>query len=537
MILAALIVGASFVLWVAIVLARRSSMGAAVLSPIFYFSVLWWLAFPLHAFLLTQGWVDTQQRVVLNQSNIAIAVWFSFAAMLVVYWGSRFQHSREMNPLSKTIEGEPVDLDRLSLVLMLLIMLAVFFLTQTVYSTGTFAPFIGNEQNEARVGRGPLFVLSELFIYGLIAAIPSALRQRSWRSFRPTFLLIFLAGLLFATYIGIVLTSRRVIVLPLFALALAWLISRRKVNVLLASFLILASVFATPSLQFLRYTLTPPAEPASQRTTDPSWGSSEPSSRLNEPSSRLNEPSSRLSIDPPVQLPPIASYCRYSNSQPTLQRAVLILDATDKERRFSEPSAHVAQWLCSERGYPAAYFIQNIASSFGLVDHLSAYLGRVTLIQFFSGVDYGVAWAYNTLFALVPRAVWPDKPLHYGSVAIQKWLYPHMYEGTAVTMTLPPSFIVDFIYGFGVLSLLILCFGVGRFLAWTHIGLRQGLTAQNDPRFVLSLFLMAYMFNLVRGGTGFVQPFALMLSVVALMYGVKSLRELLPKSRSIASRP
>ena len=353
--------------------------------------------------------------------------------------------------------------------------------------------------------------------------MPAVVRQRSWSSFQRIFLLIFLVGVLFASYIGIILTSRRVIVLPLFALALAWLISRRKVNVLLAFILILASVFATPSLQFLRYILTPVSEPSPQLKIDPSLLPSDPSLLPSDPSLLPSEPSS-------LPLPPIASYCRYSGSQPTLQRAVLILDAENKERHFSEASASVAQWLCSERGYPTAFFIQNIASSYGLVDHLSAYLGRVTPMEFFFGVDYGVSWGYNVLLALIPRAIWADKPLHYGSVAIQKWLYPHMYDEKKATMTLPPSFIVDFIYGFGILSLLILCFGVGRFLAWAHVGLRQGLQPYNDTRFVLSLFLMAYMFNLVRGGTGFVQPFVLMLSVVALMHGIKSLRELLPKS-------
>lgn len=512
MISLALIVGAGFVLWVAVSLARRTCMGAAVLSPIFYFSVLWWLAFPFHAFLLMQGWVDTQQQVVLNQRSIALAVWFSFAAMLLVYWGSRHNQPFGVDPLSKTVVAAPVDPNRLWFALMLLIMLSVFFLTQTVYSTGTFAPFVGNEQNEARVGRGPLFVLSELFICGLIAVIPAALRQRSWRAFRSPLPLVFLAGLIFATYIGIVLTSRRIIVLPLFAFALGWLVSRKKVNVLLASLLILVSVFATPSLQLLRYTLTPSSEPP-------------PAAR----SGSNNRPSDSTP-DSTNRLLPIASYCRYSNSQPTLQRAVRVVDAQYSERRFSETSARVAQWLCSEKGYPAASFIQNIASSYGLVDHLSTYLERVSRTQFLFGVDRGVSWIYNVSLALVPRAVWADKPLHYGSVAIQKWLYPAMFYEHRATMTLPPSFVVDFSFGFGVPSFVVLCFAVGRLMVWAHVGLRGGLQPQNDVRFVLSIFLMANMFNLVRGGTGFAQPFILMLGVVTFMYGNRIIEAFSPRA-------
>lgn len=100
-----------------------------------------------------------------------------------------------------------------------------------------------------------------------------------------------------------------------------------------------------------------------------------------------------------------------------------------------------------------------------------------------------------------------------------------------VTMTLPPSFIVDFLYGFGFPSLLVLCFALGRFLGMSHVWLVSGLQNREYTRFIIGLFVMSCMFNIVRGGTGFVQSMMIMLFISLLMYGDEEARRLFLRMR------
>ncbi len=492
-----LVFSVGFITWILYDLEKKNSLGDTILSPIFYFSCLWFLAFPLHAWLLYQGWVDTQQHVVLTEKALANAVWVSLLSLLVVYAGVRTGRSFQSEP-SFEFRQPNLKQGRVSLVIVVLILLAVIFLKQTVFEHGTFKPFIGNEQNESRVGSGPLFVLSELFNYGLIAATPVLLTSGQ----RRVLLLIFVVGVVLAFYMGIVLTSRRVIVLPLFVLTLAWLYIYRKhprVRVVLGAALLASTVFSVPALQYMRYIATPQVRMEKSIVDDST---------------------------PQIQMErSIADYCRWIDRTPTTQKAVTILDAKGAERTISGISASVATRLCDKSSFIIYTSTQNIASSYGLFDHLATFLNKATPLELIVGVDHGIAWSYNVALALVPRAIWQDKPMHYGSVAIQKWLYPGMYDVNLVTTTLPPSFAVDFLYGFGLPSLLILCFALGRLLALAHVWLLSGPQPGNNIRFVVGLCLMAYMFNIVRSGTGIVQALIPMLAILLLIYGRDGLRE------------
>lgn len=474
-------------------LSRRMSFGRAILSPIFYFSCLWFMAFPLHACLLFYGWVDTQQKVVIHQGDMIAAVWLSLASLFVVYCGTR---TARVPMATQSFVDNKVDNRRLCIVsaaIAALIVLAIIFLSQIASERGVLLAFSGNEQNEARVGSGPLFMLAELFIYGLIGAVAALLSADRRKGFWVLLLIIFAAGLILAAYMGIVLTSRRIIVLPLFALALAWLYTyckRPRLCIVLGVSLLAGTIIATPALNSLRYVAAPP--PIEARGGN------------------------AASV--------VIGHCRWVGHTPVPQQAVTILDANGKERMLSGFSAHVAMKFC-DQPLPGVYlFTQAIASSYGLVDHLATFLHKARLSEILGGVDHGVAWSYNVVLALVPRAIWEEKPLHYGSVAIQKWLYPEMYKDNPVTMTLPPSFIVDFLYGFGLPSLLALCFTLGRFLDMCHVWLISGLQNRKYTRFIIGLFVMSCMFNVVRGGTGFIQSIIIMISISAFMYCDEEIR-------------
>ena len=167
----------------------------------------------------------------------------------------------------------------------------------------------------------------------------------------------------------------------------------------------------------------------------------------------------------------------------------------------------------------ARSFLTALSSTFEGVDHLVEFLRRASLPQLIVGVDGGVAWLINAGLALVPRAIWPAKPLVTGSVAEQLFLYPEMFvEGPAVT-TLPPSFVVDFAFGCGIPVGLLLAFLLGRVLAvlWQDLWNRDAPL----PARAVSLFVFVNVFNIVRGGTGVLQIILLFGVIVAGSLGVR----------------
>ena len=94
------------------------------------------------------------------------------------------------------------------------------------------------------------------------------------------------------------------------------------------------------------------------------------------------------------------------------------------------------------------YIITNIGSTFEGIDHIASYLQKISLFQFMLGVDFGESWVYNFGGAYVPRAIWESKPLIYGSIKEQEFIYPWMFDNTVTPATFPVSFVVDFLFGF-----------------------------------------------------------------------------------------
>lgn len=490
-------------------LKKNNNSNSVAISPVFYFALLWWLAYPFHAYLIYQGWVDTQQQVVVTSEDIIIALWLSFLSMGVVYWGAVVGLRKKPTPASNASNAcNDYSIERVTIVELILILMAFYFLARTVFDAGEFIPFVGNDQNESRVGNGPFYLLSELFIYGLIASTPLIFASTRLNPRKLLFLGVFGVGIILAVYMGIVLNSRRLIVFPLFALVLAWLYLSGMKYRRFAALVIIGTILSAPLLQAVRYSFTPTEVPEQALETE----------------SIVKD---RLQYNPEASIEDYANYCRYIYAHPSPQLQILVTDSDGLERRLPQAAASVAEYLCEPGStrYAAYSFIQNIASSFGGIDHLATFIHKSSLIEKIFGVDKGAAWSYNLLLAAIPRSIWEEKPLHYGSVAIQKWLYPHMYENSDITMTLPPYFIVDFMFGFGFISLLGLSYGLGRMLAWSHLVVASALSSQNKLRFIFALFVMAYMFNLVRAGTGIIQPLLPMFVVIMLMYGIRPFRQ------------
>lgn len=183
-------------------------------------------------------------------------------------------------------------------------------------------------------------------------------------------------------------------------------------------------------------------------------------------------------------LVPIAQVLRYSFEAVVEDAAILNLTADDS--------------------------IVAIGSTFEGIEYLARYLDVVSDTQLVFGVDYGVAYLFNAVLALIPRFIWLGKPEVYGSVAIQDFLYS---SGFGVT-TLPSGIVVDALFGFGLIGVCGYAFIVAGFLSWVERVLFQQIYQSSVMRAVAA-FSYAWMFNLVRGGTGILQ--ALLLVVVFLL--------------------
>jgi len=196
--------------------------------------------------------------------------------------------------------------------------------------------------------------------------------------------------------------------------------------------------------------------------------------------------------------------------------------------RYMEVGAFLspgARWVSRfSDAFELRFFLTNVSSSFEGIDHLAAFVERASWGSLLLGVDGGIAWLFNTFLGLVPRAIWPDKPELYGSVAEQYFLYPWMYVDGPATTTLPPSYITDFSFGLGILVGLCLAFGLGRLFKALQDYLWDGRYL--GPIRAFSLFCFLNMFNVLRGGTGFIQSLIMLLAVMALMFGAVSVRRI-----------
>jgi hypothetical protein len=164
-------------------------------------------------------------------------------------------------------------------------------------------------------------------------------------------------------------------------------------------------------------------------------------------------------------------------------------------------------------------FWTSLSSSFEGVDHLAAFIEKAGAEGLLIGVDRGVAWIYNAFLGLVPRAIWGTKPELYGSVAEQFFLYPWMYVNGPAQATFPSGFVVDFTFGFGMAVGLFLAFFLGRMLKVLSVQLWS--PHSNIAIRIIPLFVFVNLFNVVRGGTGFLQSLIILIIVASFVIGFR----------------
>jgi hypothetical protein len=169
----------------------------------------------------------------------------------------------------------------------------------------------------------------------------------------------------------------------------------------------------------------------------------------------------------------------------------------------------------SDIAIDTTFYLTIIGSTFEGIEHLANFLNKINIAELLLGVDQGIAWAWNSGLAFIPRIFWESKPLIYGSVAQQYFLYPEMYTSGAGQTTLPSGIIVDSMYGFGVFSMLILSYFYAKLFSIMDKVLF--LSKKNYGYLLLvSSIIYINMFNLVRGGSGIIS-FVVMIIIFAFI--------------------
>lgn len=419
---------------------QKRGLARSIVSHFWFFSILWFVSFPFRAVLISFDLIDLQVARLWNWEELAPSVVLSFLFWVSTYLGYVSMEDNRHSKIHTMTENLPSSL-RGQTVVLITIILSILFLYKSVFQSGEFKAFIGNEQNEARVGKGWFFLLSELFTLSSVAYLGRVMHVRRTMILSKVDLVIYLVVALLSVLISVAINSRRVMAFLMFTMVVVYSIRGRN-RWLLPAFAIIASFLLSPVLQEVRY------------------------------------------ID-----------------------AVGIMSG---DISLSESFSIIGQ---------SRHFLTTLSSSFEGVDHLAVYMEKVGWFQLLTGVDGGLSWIYNAILSFLPRTLWVNKPEIYGSVAQQYFLYPEMYASGAAQTTFPPSFVVDFSFGYGVFLGLCLCWILGRFLALMTIALWDN--ASNAPTKAIALYVFINMFNIVRGGTGFVQSLLMFTVMTGFVLGFR----------------
>jgi hypothetical protein len=222
-----------------------------VISHFWYFSILWLFFFPVRAIFINEGWVDLQIEQYFSVEQLFFSLLLAFFFWISSYLGYKStKRLRSPRQVAALILPEA----RHRRVLWGLILLALIFIGTTLIDGVELKQFKGNEQNEARTGAGPIFVLSVLYMLGFVSLLGVQLFiKKNKASEKQRFFLLTTATVLSISVIfSISLKSRRYIAEPLLGLLIVFLVSRDK-GIGLAILAVLSTFLAAPILQLFRY--------------------------------------------------------------------------------------------------------------------------------------------------------------------------------------------------------------------------------------------------------------------------------------------
>ncbi len=196
---------------------RGRPVAEIAISHFAYFTLLFLAACPFRAWLLQEGLVRAQVQskpsaIALGDPGMAFALAAALLAWLAVYLGYRSMRPDRRDPVLSDFTTPSTK--RAVAGLLLLLALAV---SATLYLQGEAASLGGKAYFTARAGRGPLWLLPELFPFGVI--VLAALVFRSLGRGQAGLWLAFMVGALAVSlWVGGELLTRRLVAAVVLAL-------------------------------------------------------------------------------------------------------------------------------------------------------------------------------------------------------------------------------------------------------------------------------------------------------------------------------
>lgn len=229
-----------------------SRVGAtrAVLNHFWYFSLLWMLFYPIRALLISENLIDLQIPRAWDDSQLFYSSLVAFLFWLISYAG--YISARVA---SLTSGKEPIgrEIERSQWVLAVLVFLSWVFIMNNLVTNGEFTAFVGNEQNEARTGSGPMFLFSELYMYAFVSYLGVSLSQNQWKKrLKGTHYILIAMVFITSTLLMVGLASRRILAQLLLAMVVVYLVKKGRGG-WLAILAVLSTILLAPFFQIFRY--------------------------------------------------------------------------------------------------------------------------------------------------------------------------------------------------------------------------------------------------------------------------------------------
>jgi len=190
---------------------RRRPVERIVVSHFWYFTLIWFAAFPLRAWLIVQGYftpqvtlhgIDTAWAPTYGETDYALSLGVASLFWSAVFIGYRSANTR---PISNTQNLRPPSVWRARFVLTLLVLLGVGAMW---YLDPSLQTLDSSNYQKARMGSGALWILPEISVYAILAYIAFLISQRRHViSHMDT--LILASGMIAAFWLGSEIFSRR----------------------------------------------------------------------------------------------------------------------------------------------------------------------------------------------------------------------------------------------------------------------------------------------------------------------------------------
>jgi len=238
----------------------KNSWSETFISSFWIFTLFYTLSYPIKYLFIVFYDINYIARIKPEKEYLDLALIYSFCFWLLIYFFYILayigpKNFRFFSFIKKKLDNKKLKKKNISFFIkfILLIMVCISFYNFFILLEGNnfkfSLAFIDNEQNEARVGNGPKFILYSLYLYSLFIFL--FILGKSSKKFTA----IFIFFILITAFLSMVLMgSRRPLFIVFYALLIAIYLYKQKLiyKYFLAIFPLLI-IFLAPIAQVLRY--------------------------------------------------------------------------------------------------------------------------------------------------------------------------------------------------------------------------------------------------------------------------------------------